>query len=160
MLAATCLVLLQHLLLFQCLHSVDLSCVGLLNDSHLETHVGSTLDDGSSPAERTSPKAPLPMTFTVRKSSNPSFVLRRRRNADSRLPSCCSCRCLRSSVIEGSAASFRSSSTRLQFCSISASTAHDSMHLPCIAFDSSIHGYLVKVFQLELGCFSLRYRVV
>lgn len=67
---------------------------------------------------RTSPKAPFPITFTVRKSSNPSFVRRSLRNADSRLPSCCSCRCFRSSDIVISAASFRSSSTRLQQLSL------------------------------------------
>lgn len=54
------------------------------------------------------------MTFTVLKSSKPSFVLRSRKNADSLLPSCCSCRCLRSSDMVESAASFLSSSTRLE----------------------------------------------
>lgn len=61
----------------------------------------------------TSPNAPFPITFTVRKSSNPSLVLRSRRKVDSFFPSCCSWRSFLSSVIVLSACNFRSSSTRL-----------------------------------------------
>lgn len=61
----------------------------------------------------TSPKAPFPITFTVRKSSKPNFVRLNLRNVDSFFPSCCSCLCLRSSDMVVSACNFRSRSTRL-----------------------------------------------
>jgi hypothetical protein len=60
-----------------------------------------------------SPNAPFPITLTVLKSSKPSLVLRNLRYVDSFLPCAANWRCLRSSVIVVSAASLRSSSTRL-----------------------------------------------
>lgn len=65
------------------------------------------------PAMLTSPNAPLPMTFIVLKSSKPNLVLRSLKNVDSFFPSCCSCRCLRSSEVRTSPCSRRSSSTLL-----------------------------------------------
>lgn len=90
------------------------------------------------------------MTFTVLKSSSPSFVLRSRKKADSRLPRPWSCRCFRSSDIVVSAASFRSISTRLQQVSRAAFCASEA-HAPRVALDGGLYRDLVIVLELELG---------
>lgn len=62
----------------------------------------------------TSPNAPFPINFTVRKSFKPILVLRSLRNIDSVLPSCWSCLLLRSSDMFESFTSLVSTSTRLR----------------------------------------------
>lgn len=84
------LVLLEHLGLLQTLHRVDFVGVDLLHQSDLrrrETSSARACPSFALEPKRTSPKAPFPMTLTVRKSSNPRRVLRKRRNDDSVRPS-------------------------------------------------------------------------
>ena len=63
---------------------------------------------------RTSPKAPLPMTLTVLKSSRLSLVRRNRKYVDSFFPNWVSCLFFRSSGIVRSFCNRLSSSTRLE----------------------------------------------
>ncbi len=109
----------------------------------------------------TSPKAPLPITLTVRKSSSPSFVRRSLRKVDSFLPCCKSCRCFRSSDSVVSVCSRLSSSTRLvRVCQRFGMKVEKGGEEPCISLDSSIYRYLVVVLEFKLGCFSARYCVI
>lgn len=98
-LLATYLILLQHLFLLQCLHCVNLSGIRLLNHPHLNVRLAQVPQRRlARSVQRTSPNAPLPITFTVLKSSKPSFVLLKRKNADSLFPNCRSHVCCRHSV--------------------------------------------------------------
>lgn len=143
----TYLVLFQHLVLPESLHGVDLSSVNLLHHANLEVCGPLSIREhrACSVWQHTSPNAPFPITFTVLKSSRPSFVRRSRKNADSRLPSCCSWRCLRSSDIVVSAASFLSSSTRLRSVNHNAHIHSQYPRAPLVALDGRLYRHLVVV---------------
>jgi hypothetical protein len=94
----THLILLEHLRLLQTLHRIDLACVNLLNESDLRMERRLFVNSASfeeckkgnewgKAAQRTSPKAPFPITFTVLKSSKPNLVLLNLKKLDSVRPS-------------------------------------------------------------------------